>query len=392
MVVAVMRGPAPGRALAFAALLLRASADVPKLDFNVIERFPHQQTCFTEGLFLNGSKHEVFESCGLYGRSYLRRYHLRTGQTLQTARVPAQIFSEGLALMGHRLYMLTYHAKKILEFDVRTFELSSRTHPFPYGEGWGLTTDGCDLLATTGSSFIFRLRPSASGVLELVTKVQVTHKGRPLVMLNELEYVTPKVWVNQWHTNTIWRVDPTTGAAEAHISVRGLHHWSGESTPNGIAYSVVLGRETLLVTGKQWPEMFALHMLAQDLCGGAAHAAAPACPRAPASACWPPPSVAAPSAGKAASTPPHAPPKSSRVSSQPPPAMSAAAVPEVREGDPAAPRARLLVQPLPGVVTAEAVLLALVLATAAVAVPLCICSRRHRYRLAAQRVEMDTSP
>mmetsp|Transcript_40090 Transcript_40090/g.106781 ORF Transcript_40090/g.106781 Transcript_40090/m.106781 type:complete len:215 (+) Transcript_40090:126-770(+) len=202
-------------ALALAAALSSAPGEgaedvqaVQLATFQVLQRYPHRSDCFTEGLFINGSQGaEVFESCGLYSKSYLRRYKLETGETLQTANVPKELFSEGLALRGKSMYMLTYHSGTVLEYDAFTFQ-EVRRHPFPYGEGWGLTTDGCDLLATTGSAFIFRLRPDAAGTLELVSKVQVVFQGKPLRMLNEIEYVTPKVWINQWLSNTLWRVTP----------------------------------------------------------------------------------------------------------------------------------------------------------------------------------------
>jgi len=273
------------------------SEEARLIEYEVARKYTHETVCFTEGLFLNdtGTEPEVFESCGLYGRSYLRRYKLGSGETVQKASVPSEIFSEGLALVGKSLYMLTYHAKQVLEYDSLTLK-EVRRHPFPYGEGWGLTTDGCDLLATTGSSFIFRLRADAAGTLQLVHKVEVKHRGKPVRMLNEMEFITPKLWVNQWHTNIVWRVDPLTGECEAKLDVGKLHSWRGEQTPNGLAYSVLLGSESLLVTGKQWPSMFLLRLAPTDLCGldttGAALPAAPACARAPPSACWTPPQSA----------------------------------------------------------------------------------------------------
>lgn len=259
---------------------------VPKAAFNIVDEFPHDDSCFTEGLFVNGSDNHVFESCGLYGKSYLKRYHLRTGNVLQRTTIAPQLFSEGLAMLGGSMYMLTYQSHKVQEFDARTFHLQHE-HPFPFGEGWGLTTDGCDLLATTGSSYIYRLRARGVTNLELVTKVQVRHRGDPVSMLNELEYVTPKVWVNQWLTNWLWRVDPQTGECETFLDIRGLHVWRGDATPNGIAYSASLGSNRLIVTGKLWPKMFSLQMHTMDLCGPiVSELAQQQCQQAPVSACW----------------------------------------------------------------------------------------------------------
>lgn len=369
-------GPWELRCLSLLLLAWPAMGGLPvSLRYIVAEKFPHQVECFTEGLFVNDTRHEAYESCGLYGRSYLRKYQLKTGETLKTARVPSSVFSEGLALMGDRLFMLTYHGHKVLEFDVNTFQLAERTHPFPYGEGWGLATNGCDLYATTGSSFLFRLRIGQSGVLELVDKVQVTYEGRPMVMLNELEFVTPKLWINQWHTNNILRVDPTTGIVEARIDVRGLHRWSGEQTPNGIAYSKALGFEYLLVTGKQWPHMFSLQMTAEDLCGGPL-STAPTCPTANPSICWPGPIVE--QVGKSLSLVEKPASGAGQLAATPLPELPQ--LPQTAMG-----------QSMPGSVVAVSLVLAAFAGLGTIVAPICIHARRSRYRLAMQKAETEGS-
>lgn len=260
-----------------------------KVQYHVGRRYKHDQKCFTEGLFLDAAGGEVLESCGLTGRSYLRRYNLETGSTLQLGRVPVDRFGEGISRLGGSLYLLTYLKHEIIEYDALTL-VENRRHNFPHGQGWGLTTDGCDLLATTGSHFIYRLRV-VGGVPELVKKVKVIWRGRAQARLNELEYVTPKLWVNIWGVNTLLRVDPATGVAEAELDLGGLFAWRGEQTPNGIAYSVGLKSTSLIVTGKLWPEMFELGLSTVDLCGGAEGTIAGGteiCPQAPASACWKP--------------------------------------------------------------------------------------------------------
>lgn len=383
-----------------------SSAGAPVVSFTVSQKFPHRTDCFTEGLFVHGSKGtEIFESCGLYAKSYLRRYDLHSGNTLKTVKVPEEFFSEGVALMGRALYMLTYKAHQILEYDADTFK-EVRRHPFPYGEGWGLTMDGCDLLATTGSPFIFRLRLGAGGTLELVSKVQVMHNNLPLKNLNEIEYVTPKVWINQWLTNVLWRVDPVTGVAEAQMSVQSLHRWQGEATPNGVAYNMALGENALLVTGKLWPQMFLVQLSPNDLCGGSV-AAAPSCAAAPDSACFRRASFAAtsaqrpelpPPAASAAPAPAPAPPVAAPVAAAPMtatattaaagPSQSAAAASAVAEAvqevampveAPPALKDRAKIVPLPGPVVAAAAGASLVLAAAAVLVPWRAAAWRHRY-------------
>jgi len=261
---------------------------VPQVNYTVIETYPHDTTCFTQGLFINGSNHHVFESCGLYGQSFVKRYELKSGTTFQRTSVAPEVFSEGLALLGESMYMLTWQQGKILEFDARTFQLRHE-HPFPIQEleGWGLTTDGCELFATTGSPYLYRLRVTSAGNIEMRSRVQVRHKGELVYALNEMEYITPKIWANQWRTNRLWRVDPNTGDCETFIDVGGLHNWYGGQTPNGIAYSAALGITKVIVTGKLWPKMFALEIGAADLCGAPiSGSTSQLCKQAPESACW----------------------------------------------------------------------------------------------------------
>jgi len=253
----------------------------PIVQYDVVKTYAHASNCFTEGLFLSNGT-EVLESCGLTGKSFLRKYVLQSGQTLKQVALDSKYFGEGMAQLGSSLFVLTYQHHEMLEYNAADFTFIQK-HPFPYGQGWGLTTDGCDLLASTGSSYVYRLRrDSKSGEISLVSKVEVTVDGKPLERVNELEYVTPKLWVNEFVTNRVWRVDPSTGACELQIDVGQLHRWTGEATPNGIAYSTALGSDLLLVTGKLWPKMFALRLKPDELCGAEVK---PECPAAPPSAC-----------------------------------------------------------------------------------------------------------
>lgn len=272
----------------FVALLRGTSAvaisALTKAIFSIEKRYPHDKACFTEGLFLNGTAGEVTESCGLTGQSYIRTSSLQSGETRWRRPIPGEYFGEGISRIGSRLYVLTYRSNVILEYDFFSPMSQSRVQNFSYGEGWGLTSDGCSLYATTGDSFLYRLTPDANGTLKLASKVQVTVNGQAVTMLNEVEYVTPKIWVNVWQTNHVLRVDPRTGIAEMRIDLSRLFAWTGDSTPNGIAYSSALKPTSLLVTGKNWPHIFGLRLSANDLCGGD-HEETRVCPSAPPSAC-----------------------------------------------------------------------------------------------------------
>eukprot|EP00811_Abedinium_folium_P037314 NODE_9940_length_1389_cov_4.853407.p1 GENE.NODE_9940_length_1389_cov_4.853407~~NODE_9940_length_1389_cov_4.853407.p1 ORF type:complete len:383 (+),score=61.22 NODE_9940_length_1389_cov_4.853407:191-1339(+) len=188
-----------------------------------------------------------------------------------TVQVDNKYFSEGISALRGSLFMLTYREHVVVEYKLGG-RRPLRTHSFADGEGWGMTTDGCDILVTTGSSELYRFRGED---FEFLSKVTVRRNGKPVKLPNELEYVNPKVWMHVWQTDTLLRVDPWTGRCETHIDIKGLYQWRSVragATPNGVAYSLALGPLSLLVTGKYWPRMFKLTLeSAEDLCGGVVH-------------------------------------------------------------------------------------------------------------------------
>ncbi|MFD8975552.1 glutaminyl-peptide cyclotransferase [Streptomyces sp. NPDC059593] len=70
-------------------------------------------------------------------------------------------------------------------------------------------------------------------------------------------------WATVFPTDTIVRLDPTTGTVTATADVGGLYPDAErpprEGTPNGIA--AVPGTDEFLVTGKPWPHIFRVRFL-----------------------------------------------------------------------------------------------------------------------------------
>ena len=197
------------------------------------------------------------ESTGLEGHSTLRRVELQTGKVLQKVDVPQFYFAEGLTLFGGKLYQLTWKAEKGFVYDPQSFE---KTGEFNYtGEGWGLTHDADSLILSDGSNKIRFIDPSNYSVRRVIS---VTDNGRPVMALNELEYVKGEIYANVWHQNRVARIDPQTGAVKGWIDFSGLLK-PGETTDeeavlNGIAYDEAGDR--LFVTGKLWPKLFEVRL------------------------------------------------------------------------------------------------------------------------------------
>ena len=221
-----------------------------RLRVQVVQTYPHDPGAFTQGLVLAGGR--LFESTGLEGRSSVRELDLATGRVLRRLDVPAPVFAEGLALVGTRLFQITWKHEIAYTYDRDTFR---RGPSFAYtGEGWGLCHDGHDLVMSDGSA---RLSFRGPDTFRQTREVTVRDEGRPVDQLNELECVGSQVYANVWMTDRIVRVDATTGRVTASIDASGLLNPAeryGTDVLNGIAYDA--SNETFLITGKLWPKLF----------------------------------------------------------------------------------------------------------------------------------------
>lgn len=216
----------------------------------VLEKYPHGRDAFTQGLLLHEGK--FYESTGLYGESSLRRVDPETGTVELKIDLPAQYFAEGLALVEDRLIQLTWRENTALVYDRETFE---QIDQFTYeGEGWGLDFDGERLVMSNGTNFLTFRDPVT---FEVQGRVAVTHLGKPLMSLNELECYGGFVYANLWMRDEIAKIDPNSGRVVEMINAVGLLNETereGVDVLNGIA--VDRGSGQFYVTGKKWPALF----------------------------------------------------------------------------------------------------------------------------------------
>jgi glutamine cyclotransferase len=226
-----------------------------KYSYEVVSTWPHDHQAFTQGLVFQDG--QFLESTGLNGQSSLRRVDLKTGMVIKQIEVPAQYFAEGLAVLKGKVYQLTWQNHKGFVYDLKTFRLESE---FAYdGEGWGLTTDGQNLILSDGTSRIRFLDPLNFAVKRTIN---VTHRTWPVERLNELEYIKGEIFANVWGTDDIARIDPATGVITGVIDLTGLLAVQ-DRTPetdvlNGIAYDP--NGDRLFVTGKRWPKIFEVRL------------------------------------------------------------------------------------------------------------------------------------
>lgn len=229
-----------------------AAAGAPaRYTCEVVAAWPHDRGAFTQGLVFRAGG--FLESTGLNGQSTLREVELKTGRVLKQIPVARQYFAEGLAVMGDHAYQLTWQGGKGFVYDADTFRLERE---FAYdGEGWGLTTDGRNLILSDGTDRIRFLDPVSFRVERTIS---VIADGNPVRHLNELEWIRGEIFANVWQTDQIVRIDPASGQVRGVIDCSGLLSAAdrGPDTDvlNGIAYDA--NGDRLFVTGKRWPKIF----------------------------------------------------------------------------------------------------------------------------------------
>jgi glutaminyl-peptide cyclotransferase len=225
--------------------------------YRVIHAYPHDSRAFTQGLiYLDG---HLYESTGLKGQSSLRMEDLETGKIEQYAALPAQYFGEGLTNWGSTLIQLTWQSGIAFVYDRFSFRVL-RTFHYP-GEGWGLTQDGKDLILSDGTATLRFLDPAT---FREVRRITVRWKGEPVTKLNELEYIRGEIYANIWYSDRIARISPATGNVLGWIDLSGLLSPDQRTNPdavlNGIAYDA--HHDRLFVTGKLWPKIFEIKVVA----------------------------------------------------------------------------------------------------------------------------------
>ena len=237
-----------------------AHAAIPVYAFMVKHSYPHDNKAFTQGLYIKDGV--LFESTGMKGESSIRRVQLETGRVLQKKDIDAEYFGEGIAPVGNDIVALTWTSKLGFVFDAKTMNLKRK---FVYsGEGWGLTSNGKDVYMSDGTAAI---RVLDGATLAEKRRIEVNADGKPITMLNELEWVEGQIFANVWGTDVIARIDPASGKVVGWIDLTGLadKSWPALGTDdvlNGIAYDAV--RKRLFVTGKHWPRLFEIELVERN--------------------------------------------------------------------------------------------------------------------------------
>ena len=232
------------------------SAPVPLLPIEIIARYPHDKTAFTEGLaWVNG---HLYESVGRKRQSDVRRVRLTDGKVLARQPIAPRHFGEGLTYWQKELVSLTWTEGVAYRWNADTLA-PRRRQPFA-GEGWGLASDGNSLVQSDGSATLRFLDPVT---LAERCRITVTANGKALRRINELEFVRGALFANIWYKSYIVRIAPDTGKVTGLIDLSAIVAEIGatdhEAVANGIAWDEKGDR--LFVTGKLWPTLFEIKLL-----------------------------------------------------------------------------------------------------------------------------------
>jgi glutaminyl-peptide cyclotransferase len=240
-------------------------AGLPVYGYEIVKTYPHDPKAFTQGLLYHNGF--LYESTGQEGQSSLRKVELESGKILQKFDLPRDDFGEGIALLNGEIYQLTWRNGLGRVFDINDFKL---IREFRYqGEGWGLTTDGTYMFMTDGTHIMRVMDPAGFKSVRMIAVMR--EDGKPLMQLNELEYVKGEIWANIWHSeqpdilgkpNHIARIDPANGKLLGWINLDGISpddvKRGNENTLNGIAYDAE--RDRIFVTGKNWRKLFEIKL------------------------------------------------------------------------------------------------------------------------------------
>jgi glutaminyl-peptide cyclotransferase len=239
------------------------SNEPPSIAYTILNARPHDKNSYTEGLLMHDGK--LFESSGApqendKTRSIVGVVDPSTGNIAVKAELDKKTyFGEGIAILHDKLYQLTWTNKKGFIYDLKTFKKTGE-FSFPSKEGWGMTTDGSNLIMSDGSSNLTFLDPLTFKTIRIVG---VSDNNGPAGNINELEYVNGTILANIYQTPYIIRIDPNTGKVLGKADFSNLVNELKLKDPeaeymNGIAWDSANNK--ILITGKLWPNIYEVRL------------------------------------------------------------------------------------------------------------------------------------
>jgi glutamine cyclotransferase len=233
--------------------------ETPVIPFTVAAEFPHDKNAFTEGFIFHEGV--LFESTGSpeglpESESVAGPVDLKTGKINVKIKLDKNVyFGEGIAFLNHKLFQLTYKNQTCFVYDAKTFKKIG-SYQFSNKEGWGLTTDGTQIIMSDGTDVLSYVNPDN---FQITKTLQVSENGFAVQNLNELEFIDGYLYANIWTTNNIVKIDPSNGKVVGKLDLGSLKNQAVQRNPeaaetNGIAFDAATKK--VYVTGKLWRNIY----------------------------------------------------------------------------------------------------------------------------------------
>lgn len=227
-----------------------------KLTYEIVKEYPHDPKSFVQGFLLEGNT--VYESDGQNGSSRILKYTLGTTTPIVETPQSDEIFSEGAAIVGDKVYQLTWQNKKGFIYNKSDLSLISEfAYPNVIGEGWGLTYDNKNLILSDGTKNIYFL--DVKDPSKIVRYISVAGNTEAYDQLNELEYHKGFIYANVWQKPIILKINPANGEVVGKFDFTEIakkHTTNSDDVLNGIAFK----GDNMLITGKNWNKIYEVSM------------------------------------------------------------------------------------------------------------------------------------
>ena len=231
-----------------------ASVGVQQYKLEVVNEYPHDTEAYTQGLFFQDGI--LQESAGGYGHSSFRKnINLESGACERKLDFESKYFVEGSCVLDGELFILTWCEAVVFVYDAATLEFK-RAHRYPR-QGWGLTTDGKQLIASDGSSRLYFFDKQ----FKLLRKIEVALDEKPVFYLNELEWIDGKIWANVYQEDYIVIIHPESGKVEGKVDCRGLLPRSLRTRDTDVLNGIACDGQRIFLTGKNWPRLYEIKLL-----------------------------------------------------------------------------------------------------------------------------------
>jgi len=235
--------------------------DIIEYNYQIEKTVLHAKQSFTQGLALHQGA--MFESSGLYGKSFVQRYTTVDNNLLNQRRLSRRVFAEGITVFDNTLYLLTWKQGRALLFDPISFEPLG--HLSFKGQGWGLSHLESELIMSNGSNVLTYRNPKDFSVTR---RLEVSFNLQPLTNLNDLTTTDDQsphgalIWANVWKDHRVFAIHPSTGKVVGLVDLNDLRldnlSTNNDDVLNGIAWDNQT--QGFWVTGKRWRKRYLIKL------------------------------------------------------------------------------------------------------------------------------------